>query len=211
MCLILTTLAAVVSTAVWYASAKMRGMKIAVLSWLFWGAAIMWFVDLSFEYAEEGADVFNPSYKVAVAVKTVDEDEAPGQDAEAAGNGESAASEAESAPEGGNAAPEPEPTATAVPGDGNSFSLSVEPSGEGEVAFVLSGPDASVPGQPLNLVVKPSEKGVAIELAHVDGILNDTVLGLAVITLALVIWIVVLLVSDPQGVMRAALLKKKKA
>ena len=203
MCLILTTLAAVVSTAVWYASEKMRGMKIAVLCWLFWGAAIMWFVDLSFEYAEEGADVFNPSYKVAVAVKTVEEDEAPEQEAETAGNVESAASEVKGAEEGENAAP--------APGDGNSFSLSVEPSGEGEVAFVLCGPDASVPGQPINLVVKPSEKGVAIELAHVDGILNDTVLGLAVIALALVIWIVVLLVSDPQGVLRAALLKKKKA
>ena len=55
MCLILTALAAVVSTAVWYASKSMRDMKISVLCWLFWGAAIMWLVDLVFEYAEEGA------------------------------------------------------------------------------------------------------------------------------------------------------------
>lgn len=200
MCLILTAFAAVFSTAVWYASEKMRGMKIAVLCWLFWGAAIMWFVDLAFEYAEEGADVFNPSYKVAVAVKTVDEDEVSQQETEAAGN-ETSASEVKSPAEGGDAAPAP---------DDGAFSLSVEPSGEGEVAFVLSGPDASVPGRPLNLVVKPSEKGVAIELAHVDGILNDTVLGLAVIALALVIWTAVLLISDPKGVVRSAILKKKK-
>ena len=103
MCLILTTIAAVLCTAVWYASATMREMKISVLCWLFWGAAIMWLVDLVFEYAEEGAKVFEPS------------------------------------------------------------------------------------------------------LADV---LNDTLLGLAVITLALVIWIAVLLVRDPKGVVRSALLKK---
>ena len=103
MCLILTAVAAVVSTAVWYASKTMRDMKVSVLCWLFWGAAIMWLVDLVFEYAEEGAKVFEPS------------------------------------------------------------------------------------------------------LADV---LNDSLLGLAVITLALVIWTAVLLVRDPKGVVRAALLKK---
>ena len=106
MCLILTTFAAVVSTAVWYSSAKMRGMKISVLCWLFWGAAIMWFVDLAFEYAEEGAKVFEPEFA---------------------------------------------------------------------------------------------------------DVLNDSLLGLAVIALALVIWTAVLLISDPNGVVRSAILKKKKA
>ena len=104
MCLILTTVAAVVCTAIWYASATAREMKISVLCWLFWGAAIMWVVDLVFEYAEAGAEVFQP--------------------------------------------------------------------------------------------------GIA-------DIVNDSLLGLAVITLALVIWAVVLLVSDPKGIVRAALLKKR--
>ena len=104
MCLILTAVAAVVSTAVWYASETMRDMKISVLCWLFWGAAIMWFVDLVFEYAEEGAAVFEPSQA---------------------------------------------------------------------------------------------------------DVLNDSLLGLAVITIALVIWIAVLLVRDPIGVVRSTLLKKK--
>ena len=103
MCLILTAIAAVVSTVVWYASAKAREMKVSVLCWLFWGAAIMWLVDLVFEYAEEGAKVFEPA------------------------------------------------------------------------------------------------------LADV---LNDSLLGLAVITIALVIWVAVLLISDPKGVVRSVLLKK---
>ena len=103
MCLILTTFAAVFSTALWYCSAALRGMKISVLCWLFWGAAIMWFVDLAFEYSEEGAAVFSPS---------------------------------------------------------------------------------------------------------VAGLVNDSLLGLSVIAVALVIWTAVLLVRDPQGVVRAALLKK---
>ena len=103
MCLILTTVAAVICTAIWYASAAAREMKVSVLCWLFWGAAIMWFVDLVFEYAEEGAAVFEPA-----------------------------------------------------PAD----------------------------------------------------VINDSLLGLSVITLALVIWTVVLLVRDPKGVVRAALLKK---
>ena len=103
MCLILTTVAAVICTAVWYASEKMREMKISVLCWLFWGAAIMWLVDLAFEYAEEGAKVFEPA------------------------------------------------------------------------------------------------------LADV---LNDSLLGLAAITIALVIWVAVLLISDPKGVVRSVLLKK---
>ena len=103
MCLILTAVAAVVCTAVWYASKTMRDMKVSVLCWLFWGAAIMWLVDLVFEYAEEGAAVFEPS---------------------------------------------------------------------------------------------------------VADVINDSLLGMAVITLALVIWTAVLLVRDPKGVVRAALLKK---
>ena len=106
MCLILTTFAAVVCTAIWYASATLRDMKISVLCWLFWGAAIMWFVDLVFEYAEEGAKVFEPAFA---------------------------------------------------------------------------------------------------------DVLNDSLLGLAVIALALVIWTAVLLISDPKGIVRSAILKKKTA
>ncbi|MBR4254386.1 MAG: hypothetical protein IKQ16_04790 [Lentisphaeria bacterium] len=103
MCLILTAIAAVLSTAVWYSSAKAREMNVSVLCWLFWGAAIMWLVDLAFEYAEEGAKVFEPAFA---------------------------------------------------------------------------------------------------------DVLNDSLLGLAVITIALVIWIAVLLIRDPKGVVRSVLMKK---
>ena len=39
--------------------------------------------------------------------------------------------------------------------------------------------------------------------------LNDLFLGLSVIALGLVIWLVILLVKDPKGVVKSALLKKK--
>ncbi len=39
--------------------------------------------------------------------------------------------------------------------------------------------------------------------------LNDLYLGLSVVALGLVIWIVVLLIKDPKGVVKAALFKKK--
>ena len=40
--------------------------------------------------------------------------------------------------------------------------------------------------------------------------LNDAYLGLSVIALALIIWVVVLLIKDPKGSVRAALFKNKK-
>jgi hypothetical protein len=40
--------------------------------------------------------------------------------------------------------------------------------------------------------------------------LNDLFLGLSVIALGLVIWIVVLLIKDPKGAVRATLFKSKK-
>ncbi len=39
--------------------------------------------------------------------------------------------------------------------------------------------------------------------------LNDLFLGLSVIALGLVIWIIILLVKDPRGVLKAVLSKKK--
>lgn len=42
-----------------------------------------------------------------------------------------------------------------------------------------------------------------------EEMLNDLFLGLSVIALALVIWLVVLLVKDPRGVVKAALFRKK--
>lgn len=39
--------------------------------------------------------------------------------------------------------------------------------------------------------------------------LNDLFLGLSVVALGLIIWLVILLVKDPKGVVKAALFKKK--
>ncbi len=40
--------------------------------------------------------------------------------------------------------------------------------------------------------------------------LNDLFLGLSVIALALIIWLVALLIKDPEGKVKAAILKRKK-
>lgn len=39
--------------------------------------------------------------------------------------------------------------------------------------------------------------------------LNDFFLGLSVVALGLIVWLVILLIKDPKGIVRAALLKKK--
>ena len=39
--------------------------------------------------------------------------------------------------------------------------------------------------------------------------LNDFFLGLSVVALGLIIWLVILLIKDPKGVIKAALFKKK--
>lgn len=103
MTLLTTIFAAVICTVVWYKSESARELKVGVLCWMFWGAALMWLVDAVFEYAELGAEYFAP----------------------AAGD-----------------------------------------------------------------------------------MLNDLFLGLSVIALALVIWLVILLIKDPKGVVRAQLFKK---
>ena len=41
-----------------------------------------------------------------------------------------------------------------------------------------------------------------------EDMINDTFLGLSVVALALVIWLVILLIKDPRGTVRAKLLKK---
>ncbi len=40
-------------------------------------------------------------------------------------------------------------------------------------------------------------------------LLNDTVLGLSVVAFAMIVWLVILLIKDPKGSVKQALLKKK--
>lgn len=61
MTLLLTCMAAVVATVVWYVSERARKLKVGVLCYLYWGASIMWFVDAIFEYIELRAEYFTPA------------------------------------------------------------------------------------------------------------------------------------------------------
>ena len=61
MTLLVTVLAAVICTVIWYKNAPDDQLKVQILCWMFWGASIMWFVDAIFEYAELGAGYFTPA------------------------------------------------------------------------------------------------------------------------------------------------------
>lgn len=61
MTLLVTVLAAVICTVIWYKNAPDDQLKVHILCWMFWGASIMWFVDAIFEYAELGAGYFTPA------------------------------------------------------------------------------------------------------------------------------------------------------
>lgn len=61
MTLLLTVIAAVISTVVWYTSEKARALKISMLCYMFWGASLMWMCDAIFEYAELRAEYFTPA------------------------------------------------------------------------------------------------------------------------------------------------------
>ncbi len=60
MTLLITVIAAVITTAVWY-KGKDVDYKLDFLCLMLWGASIMWFVDAIFEYAELGAAYFTPA------------------------------------------------------------------------------------------------------------------------------------------------------
>lgn len=61
MTLLLTVLAAVTVTVIWYTSEKARGLRVGLLCYLFWGASLMWLVDAIAEYMELGAEYFTPN------------------------------------------------------------------------------------------------------------------------------------------------------
>lgn len=61
MTLLLTLIAAVVSTVIWYSNEKARKLNISLLCYMFWGAGLMWFVDAVVEYIELRAEYFTPA------------------------------------------------------------------------------------------------------------------------------------------------------
>ena len=61
MTLLITALAAIISTILWYVNEKARFLKIGILCYEFWGASLMWFVDAVYEYLELGELYFSPA------------------------------------------------------------------------------------------------------------------------------------------------------
>jgi hypothetical protein len=61
MWLILTALAAIIATIVWYATSPEDKYKLGFLSLFFWGATIMWLVDHIMAFATEGGEFFEIS------------------------------------------------------------------------------------------------------------------------------------------------------
>ncbi len=58
MWLLLTALAAIVATALWYRSAPEDIYRLGFLSLMYWGATIMWLVDHVMAYAQDGGEFF---------------------------------------------------------------------------------------------------------------------------------------------------------
>jgi hypothetical protein len=58
MWLILTALAAIITTVIWYVKAPADKYKVGLLSLFFWGATVMWFVDHVMAYISEGGEFF---------------------------------------------------------------------------------------------------------------------------------------------------------
>lgn len=58
MTLLVTVFAAIICTVIWYVKLPDTQMNLGTLCLMYWGAAIMWFVDAIVEYSEVGAEFF---------------------------------------------------------------------------------------------------------------------------------------------------------
>jgi len=58
MWLILTALAAIITTVIWYVKGPEDKYKLGLLSLAFWGASLMWLVDHVIAFAMEGEEFF---------------------------------------------------------------------------------------------------------------------------------------------------------
>ncbi|HCR73235.1 MAG TPA: hypothetical protein DIW26_02225 [Ruminococcus sp.] len=61
MTLLITLIAAVVCTVIWYKNAPEDKMQVSTLCFIYWGAALMWLADAVSEYIETEAEFFSPS------------------------------------------------------------------------------------------------------------------------------------------------------
>lgn len=67
MTLLITVIAAVISTLCWYLTVRRINLKLEVLCCLFWGASIMWLVDAVFAYQEAGVAIFAPGMDLLIS------------------------------------------------------------------------------------------------------------------------------------------------
>ena len=58
MTLLITVIAAIIATIVWYVNESRDTYKLGTLSLMYWGASLMWFIDFVAEYIELRADYF---------------------------------------------------------------------------------------------------------------------------------------------------------
>lgn len=61
MTLLITAVAAIICTLIWYNNSNREKLKIAFLCLIYWGASIMWTVDAFFEYIKLKSDFFTPT------------------------------------------------------------------------------------------------------------------------------------------------------
>ena len=61
MTLLITVIAAIISTLVWYTNEKARKLNIGILLYMFWGASLMWLVDAVVEYIDVREEYFTPA------------------------------------------------------------------------------------------------------------------------------------------------------
>jgi hypothetical protein len=61
----------------------------------------------------------------------------------------------------------------------------------------------------VDAVFEYAELKAAYFTPAIEDMLNDLYLGLSVVALGLVVWLVILLIKDPKGIVKASFLKKK--
>lgn len=61
MTLLITIIAAIISTLIWYTNEKARKLNIGMLLYMFWGASLMWLVDAVVEYIDVREEYFTPA------------------------------------------------------------------------------------------------------------------------------------------------------
>lgn len=62
MTLLITVIAAVTASCVWYVNENRDTYKLGLLSLIFWGASLMWLMDFVFEYAQLKTEYFSQSF-----------------------------------------------------------------------------------------------------------------------------------------------------